>query len=248
MMSDAARAPGAPQAFGFFETLGVMLAIYVAFAIGGWLTAAALIVVHNVLPTVSSEELSGQASWNSVALLGGFSGALAVIWLAVRRAGWQVSDYLALTWPGRGELAVALIVMFIVLHLLGFARAWLGTPTDIGIVTEYQSARSSGSLFVFLATMCVGAPIVEEFAVRGFLFRGWSESFLRPSGAIVLTSVLWAVSHTQYDWSGRFEIFVMGLVLGYFRFRSGSTYLAVVVHSAVNLYVMFYLGLALSPA
>jgi len=248
MMSDTVRAPGAPQAFGFFETLGVALAVYVAFAIGGWLTSAALVIWHHVLSTASPGDLSDQASWNSIALLGGFSGGLAVIWLAVRRAGWRFSDYLALTWPGGGELAVALIVMFVVLQLLSFVRAWLGVAADVGIVTEYQSARSSGSLFLFLATSCVGAPIVEELAVRGFLFRGWSESFLRPAGAIVLTSVLWAVPHIQYDWYGRFEIFVMGLVLGYFRYRSGSTFLAVVVHSAINLYVMIYLGLALLSA
>jgi membrane protease YdiL (CAAX protease family) len=75
--------------------------------------------------------------------------------------------------------------------------------------------------------------------VRGFLFRGWSASFLRPAGAIALTSMIWAATHTQYDWSGRSEIFVYGLLLGYGRYRSGSTYLTVVVHSAINLYAVF---------
>lgn len=54
-----------------------------------------------------------------------------------------------------------------------------------------------------------------------------------------------AAAHTQYDWFGRFDIFVMGLVLGYFRYRSGSTLLAVVVHSAVSLYIMVWLTLTL---
>jgi len=245
-MSDAVRGPEAPRALGFFESLAVGLAIYVAFMIGGWLTAVALFIVHNVSST-SPDELSDQTYQNAVVLLGAFPSALAVIWWAVRRAGWDVSDYLALKWPSRGELAIALIVTFVVLQALSFVYAWLGLATDAGIVTEYQSARSGASLFLFLATGCVGAPIVEEFAVRGFLFRGWSESVLMPAGAIVLTSVLWALSHTQYDWSGRFEIFVIGVVLGYFRYRSGSTYLAVVVHSAINLYIMIFLGLALLP-
>jgi membrane protease YdiL (CAAX protease family) len=120
--------------------------------------------------------------------------------------------------------------------------------TDSSAVSDYQSARNGTSLFLFLATGCVGAPIVEEFAVRGFAYRGWSDSFLGPAGAILLTSALWAAAHTQYDWFGRFAIFVTGLLLGYFRYRSGSTYLAVVVHSAINLCFFVWLGLALQSA
>jgi membrane protease YdiL (CAAX protease family) len=245
-MSDAVRAPGAPRALNFFETLGVALAIYTAFGVGGWLTGVALMVFH-VPSTVSSEELSSRAYRDAIAWLSGFMCAFAVIWLAVRRAGWQFQDYLALKWPRPGELMLALIAMFAVLQLIGIVRAWLGPTADNCVITDYQSARDGGSLFLFLATACVGAPIVEEFAVRGFLFRGWSESFLQPAGAIVLGSALWAMSHIQYDWSGKFEIFVTGLVLGTFRYRSGSTYLAVVVHSAINLYVFVLLGLALAP-
>jgi len=246
-MSDGVGAPEAPRALHFFETLGVALATYVAFVAGGWLTAVALFVVRQVSST-SPDALSDQAYYNAVVLLGAFPWALAVIWWAVRRAGWQVSDYLALKWPRPGELVVALVVTLIGLQALSFVFAWLGLATDTSIVSEYQSARSDASLFLFLATACVGAPIVEEFAVRGFAFRGWSDSFLGPVGAILLTSVLWAASHTQYDWLGKFDIFVTGLLLGYFRYRSGSTYLAVVVHSAINLYIFVWLGLALPSA
>ena len=87
---------------------------------------------------------------------------------------------------------------------------------------------------------------MEEFVVRGFMFRGWSQSFLGPIGAIVLTSAVWAMTHTQYDWFGDFEIFVTGLALCYVRWRSGSTWLTVMVHSAVNF--ILNLGIALSLA
>ena len=86
---------------------------------------------------------------------------------------------------------------------------------------------------------------MEEFVVRGFMFRGWSQSFLGPVGSIVLTSVLWAMIHTQYDWYGRFWIFVTGLVLGHLRWRSNSTWLTVMVHSTNNIFVLFWMGLRL---
>jgi uncharacterized protein len=243
MMSDGVRAPEAPRTLDFFETLGFALLAYAAFAIGGWLTLVVLVVVHNVPSTVSSAELSKQGYLHAAALLGALPCVLAVIWIAVRRARRQFSEYLALIWPERNEIVLALIVMFVVLQMLGFVGASIGAASDPGIVVEYQGARDDGSLFLFLVAACIGAPIFEEFAVRGFLFRGWSESFVRPEGAIVLSSALWAAYHTQYDLFGRFEIFVMGLVLGYFRYRSGSTLLAVVVHSAINLYCFFLIAL-----
>jgi membrane protease YdiL (CAAX protease family) len=90
---------------------------------------------------------------------------------------------------------------------------------------------------------CIVVPVMEEFVVRGFVFRGWSQSFLGPTGAILLSSILWALVHTQYDWLGQFWIFVMGLALGYIRWRSNSTWLTVMLHSAMNTVLFFTAGL-----
>ncbi|MGJ4944581.1 CPBP family intramembrane glutamic endopeptidase [Bradyrhizobium sp. HKCCYLS1011] len=200
--------------------------------------------MHHVPPTVQYEELLDQGYWQSAAMLGGFPCGLAVIWLAVRLARQQFSEYLALIWPERNELILALLVMFIVLNALGLTENLLH-ETDAGLVAEYRGASSGPPMqfFLYLVTGCLGAPIFEEFVFRGFLFRGWSVSFLRPAGAIVLSSALWAAGHIQYDWFGVFEIFVSGLVLGFFRYRSGSTMLAMVMHSANNLYALFSIGL-----
>jgi hypothetical protein len=45
--------------------------------------------------------------------------------------------------------------------------------------------------------------------------------------------------HTQYNWFGRLNIFVMGLALCHFRWRSGSTWLTVMIHSTINTLVFF---------
>jgi membrane protease YdiL (CAAX protease family) len=74
------------------------------------------------------------------------------------------------------------------------------------------------------------------------MFRGWSESFVGPIGAIVLTSALWALNHTQYGWFDRFCIFLMGLALGHFRWRSNSTWLTVIIHSAIDIQAFFLSG------
>jgi membrane protease YdiL (CAAX protease family) len=100
-------------------------------------------------------------------------------------------------------------------------------------------------LLIFLIGGCIAVPVMEEFVVRGFMFRGWSQSFLGPVGSIVLASALWALIHIQYDWFGCFCIFVTGLALGHFRWRSNSTWLTVMVHSAINIVLFFWMGLYL---
>jgi membrane protease YdiL (CAAX protease family) len=44
----------------------------------------------------------------------------------------------------------------------------------------------------------------------------------------------WAVLHVQYDWVGMVQIFTAGLVLGWFRWASGSTVLTIFMHIFVN--------------
>jgi membrane protease YdiL (CAAX protease family) len=244
-MSDAVRAPKAPRTWYFFGTLGFGLLAYGAFTLGGFLTCVVFFIARYYPSAVPQEELFKPGYWQSAASLGAYPCELAVIWLAVRLARRRFSEYLALIWPERNELIIALLVMFIVVYALGLTGNLLHETLDAGVIAEYRDASSGGPLllFLFLVTGCLGAPIFEELAVRGFLFRGWSESFLRPTGAILLGSGLWAACHFQYDWFGMFEVFVMGLVLGFFRYRSGSTMLAMVVHSAINLYFFFLIGL-----
>jgi membrane protease YdiL (CAAX protease family) len=81
----------------------------------------------------------------------------------------------------------------------------------------------------------VVAPLTEELLARGFLYRGWSESFLRVPGAIVLSSLVWTAMHVQYDLFFLGEVFSIGLVLGYMRYRSQSIWLTTVLHGLNNL-------------
>jgi uncharacterized protein len=81
----------------------------------------------------------------------------------------------------------------------------------------------------------VAAPMSEEFLARGFLYRGWSESSLRPVGAIILSSLAWTALHLQYDWFFFGEVFSIGLLFGYLRHRTGSTWVTIVLHGLNNL-------------
>jgi hypothetical protein len=98
-----------------------------------------------------------------------------------------------------------------------------------------KSAQADNALWLLVIAFCVAAPVTEEFFVRGFLYRGWSESFLRPWGAILLSSLVWTLMHMQYDRFFLGEVFSIGLLLGYLRYRANSTWLTIAIHGLNNL-------------
>lgn len=240
--SVSARPPRTPRTWDFMETLFVALLADGAFMLTSGLALGVMLIMHDgaaSLPPAQLRSLWMQGNWQGVALIAGSPPAIAVVWIAVRMAGRDFAEYLALNWPSTRETVRAFVIMAFLLVVelvaISFARP------DFGM-DHYFIVKNAGGLFILLIGGCIVAPIMEEFVVRGFMFRGWSESFVGPIGAIVLTSALWALNHTQYGWFGRFWIFVTGLALGHFRWRSNSTWLTVMVHSAINTLFFFLSG------
>ena len=95
-------------------------------------------------------------------------------------------------------------------------------------------ARPAGFLPVLVVALLVAAPVVEEVFFRGFLFKGLAASAVGAGGAILLTSLLWAGIHLQYDVYGKGLIFTVGLFLGVVRWRTGSVTLTVMLHGMIN--------------
>jgi membrane protease YdiL (CAAX protease family) len=100
---------------------------------------------------------------------------------------------------------------------------------------SYTTAAAAGWLPAMFVAAIVIAPAGEEAMFRGFLFRGWVRSPRSVWPAIVVISILWAMLHIQYDWTGVLQIFVVGLFLGWMRARSGSLVLTFLLHALFNL-------------
>jgi membrane protease YdiL (CAAX protease family) len=161
--------------------------------------------------------------------------ALLALWVAIRLSRVPFADYLALRWTSWWYLLFGIAgLVVLVLGWEGVSYA-MGRETSAGFMVDVlKSARAEGALWLLIVSFCVVAPITEEFLTRGFLYRGWSESFLRPAGAIVLSSLVWTAMHLQYDWFFFGEIFSIGLLFGYLRYRSGSIWLTVILHGLNN--------------
>ena len=159
---------------------------------------------------------------------------VAVLAIAARLRNWAPAHYLALNVPKRGEIVFAVLCVIALnvtfdLTMYLFGRE-LVPPFQ---VEAYQSAKEAGWLMWLFLAIVVVAPVGEEIAFRGFLYRG----LVRPGYewlAIVVISVAWALLHIQYDWLGMTQIFAAGLMLGWFRWASGSVTLTIVMHVLIN--------------
>lgn len=184
----------------------------------------------------SAIHIVGNGLTISLSVIMGLPAVLGALWLAIRISRTPFIDYLALrgtSWKNFLIGAAALVVLVIGWDLLSRAVGRNITPGFMGDVLT--SARTDGALWLLVIAFCVAAPVSEEFFARGFLYRGWSESFLGPVGAILLSSMVWTALHLQYDWFFFGEVFSIGLLLGYLRYRFHSTWLTVVVHGLNNL-------------
>jgi membrane protease YdiL (CAAX protease family) len=227
-----------PNTWHFLDTTVFgLIALFVG-SLVSYATFVVMLDIPSLRQAASPELLRAQMTeggWMALAVIVSSPFTIAVLFGAVRIARRDFADYLALRWPSARELVRALAMMAVLL-LVWFLIAYLtGHPAARFAVDGYRIVKASGWLPVYLIALCVAAPITEEFLVRGFLFRGWSNSFLGPAGAILLGSAVWALMHTQYDLFDQTAVFTSGLLLGYLRHRSGSTWLTVVVHAATNL-------------
>jgi uncharacterized protein len=220
-----------PRTWDFMETTFVALVAYAVFDLTSWLTLVVLAATQDSAALSPAQFQAMPRGWDSAASILGCSSTIVVLWIAIGMARREFSEYLALNWPTRDEVMAALMITIIL---------WLGEivfrPPTAPSTSPYLPFRGIGELLILFVAVCIAAPIMEEFTFRGFMFRGWSESFLGPTATIVVTAAIWGAIHTQYDWWGRCWIFVSGVALGHFRWRSNSTWLTVIVHSGMNFF------------
>jgi membrane protease YdiL (CAAX protease family) len=132
------------------------------------------------------------------------------------------------------------LVGFLAIAVFAAASDLFSSLIGVDIVPPFQtevftSVGTKGWLVALALAIVVVGPIGEEVMFRGFLFRGWVAPGLRGAVAIAVISLLWSLLHVQYAWVQIGQIFLIGLILAWVRWRSGSTSLTMVLHILVNL-------------
>lgn len=166
----------------------------------------------------------------------------AALWLAIWRGRARPEDFGFRRVPlatGAGAVAVAAVAYYgltavysAVVHLHGKDKL----PSELG-ATHSTAALVAAALFV-----CTVAPMCEEFFFRGFVFGALRNIPLRmgrfdggPWIAAVLTGILFGLAHTGSA-SSQYLIPLgfLGFVLCLVRWRTGSLYPCMALHSANN--------------
>jgi uncharacterized protein len=226
-----------PRIWKFWGTALWGLFIFVALFVGQIVVVAWFVLRREgPIDLAAAIHVVGGGLTISLSVIMGLPAVLAALWIAIRVSRTPFAEYLALRWPSWRNLAIGVVALIVLVAGWDLLSRALGREVAPGFMTDVlKSARADGALWLLVIAFCVAAPISEEFFARGFLYRGWSESFLKVPGAILLSSLVWTALHLQYDWFFFGEVFSIGLLLGWLRYRFNSTWLTVVVHGLNNL-------------
>ena len=182
---------------------------------------------------IQADNLGSDGPLLTTAILVSTPLVIAYFALAVRLAGVPFGEYMALNRPRGRDVLVGIGVLAAVLMVAGIGASLSGRETPEFMTETFRTARDAGILPLLFFSFAVLAPVQEELFFRGFLYRGLGVS-IGPWPTIVLTSAVWSVVHLQYEWFFVAEIFLLGVVFGWLRMRSGSTILTMLLHGGMN--------------
>jgi membrane protease YdiL (CAAX protease family) len=227
---------GPPRVWKFWGTALWGLFIFAGVFVGQVGVIGYFVLRHGSLDFAEAIRVIGGGMTISLSVIFGLPAVLAATWIAIRPTRTPFAEYLALRWTSWQNFAFGIAALALLVGCWDLLSRALGREVTPGFMGEVmKSAQADGALWLLVIAFCVAAPVWEEIFARGFLYRGWSESRLGVAGAIFLSSLAWTSLHLQYDWFFFGEVFTIGLLLGYLRYRTGSTWLTIVLHGINNL-------------
>jgi tetratricopeptide (TPR) repeat protein len=143
------------------------------------------------------------------------------------------------SWPPRlgtaKVMGLSLLGLVVTLGLGPWCARWIEhllhrPPTIQEAIPLIKYALVANPLAAFSAVVIVG-PIVEEILFRGLIYGALEKRF-RATGAIVISSLLFALVHLQVVYF--IPIFCLGSVLGWARSRTNSLGLSILIHVLNN--------------
>ena len=99
------------------------------------------------------------------------------------------------------------------------------------IFTEMMKELTGGPFWSSFLTVAIFAPIFEEWLCRGMVLRGLLTK-MKPVWAIVISALFFALIHAN-PWQA-LNAFMIGLVMGYVYYKTGSLLLTMIIHFVNN--------------
>jgi membrane protease YdiL (CAAX protease family) len=233
--------------WGIWVTLGFSLIIGIFY----FLTQLVVIVVFIIsrqnqfpqMPAQNVEELYSNGlllSWIAIGSTIVITGL--VLFFAKLRKNYSIQEYLSLK-PISKKVLFKWLLVAVIFVVVTDGIFYLFNVSD----TEwlFQIYQTAGFLPLLYFSIVIAGPIGEEILFRGFLFQGLQASRLGNNGALVISSVTWAIIHSQYQPPTVFAIAIMGIILGYAKIKTNSIYVPIAMHGLNNLISLIQVGLYL---
>lgn len=211
-----------PPRWGLWDVLGAAIAaVVIGTAAGGVLFAvdaptAIVVLVGTTLPWLAL------AGWPLIAT-------------ARRGNGPRIDLGLRLTWADTGwgvmTGVAGLLLAGIAALITRLFEPELSSAAGEA-AAELQESSGRLAIMVFALMVMVGAPVVEELFFRGLFFSALRKRGVGAVLTIIITGVVFAGFHFEPT---RFLVLLpTGILLGWVRWRTGSTGAAMVAHGVVN--------------
>ena len=138
--------------------------------------------------------------------------------------------------------AWAALLALVPLLLLNYGyHTWLTDLMGTSGESFFTKLREEGvSEAALLFSICVFPAVTEEIAFRG-LVQHWLHVAVPPWTAIALAAALFSAMH--FSVLSAPYLFLVGLLLGWARWRTGSLYPSMVIHFLHNFVVLEYFEL-----
>ncbi|CAA6826098.1 MAG: CAAX amino terminal protease self-immunity [uncultured Sulfurovum sp.] len=227
------------KVWGFRGTFLWGLVILLAFALGQVIPLLGYMFVENMSITLESfnsfsTKVTTDAFLLFLSAVGGmFLVVPVVLGIAKLKKGSILKEYFSLNGFTLKVLGLAILAFVVLQFSTGLLIEAMGAKEIPNFMMNLEYPTLMTKILLVIAVV-VAAPIVEEIIFRGFLLKGFSQTFMGVHGAVFVTAVLWAVIHQQYEIAYLIAIFVIGLAFGYARVLSNSLYIPMIMHALMN--------------
>ncbi len=106
---------------------------------------------------------------------------------------------------------------------------------QLGYMLKFDSFNMA--MFLMFGIVIL-APLGEELLFRGFLQKFLEEHWQDVTRAVLVTSLFFAIIHLNPFWL--IQIYLLGVMLGFLAWRTGSIWAGFILHAANNLMALLF--------
>ena len=214
------------------------------------------IVLGTIVTIINGSDLQDLKNLQITQIISGVVGFLmpAVVYaMLVQEKPWIYLGFKKIpTWSLLG-----IVAMFTIIPFLSLVTDWndsISFPESMSAIEEQMrslQARSEeviklfigqGSLFSSLMIVALLAAVSEELLFRSVIQKGLIKLFKNAHVAIIVTALVFSAFHG--DFFGFFPRFILGIMLGYMFWMSGSIFPSMLMHFVNNatIVMLYYLN------